>query len=115
MHKSNPAGKFWKRRWLVLQVEPPDAADGVCVKYFTDASCRSLKGVMRLAGAQVELGNKEVKGPTPFGLALHTRERTFWMSAESEVDMKTWARALGAAADIATAAEDAGAGVAARS
>ena len=104
LHKANPAGKYWKRRWADLVVAPPDSTHGVCLKYHTDAPSAGgvLKGAIPLAGATVELVDRstcpQVKNaPTVFALVVRTAERNWWLAAENGPDRNSWYVALAAA------------------
>lgn len=92
LKKSNPKGKYWKKRWVVL--EPADGS----MTYFTDESKKKEKGSFSLRGATVEFGAGGVKAPTMYSMMIHARvpeTRTWYMCAEDMESLTPWIDRIG--------------------
>ncbi|CRK99438.1 CLUMA_CG012560, isoform A [Clunio marinus] len=89
-----PRGIFrarWRRRWFTLkQGELPGQ---FFLEYFTDTSCRKRKGVIDLdqveqVDAGLRLDRQNIKFQHMFD--MKTPNRTYYMAADSENDMRDW-------------------------
>lgn len=89
--KSNPKGKYWKRRWCVLT---PDE-----LLYFqTRASVRlgePPRGRVDLSAANLLTGPGSLKSPeTPFVFRLVSGRRTYYFCAKDATKLADWCGAL---------------------
>jgi len=107
MHKSDPRGGRWKRRFFVLR--------GTVLSYYTDDTRAEIKGSVDVAPASggvpkwlVEAGagpartpaithptpHKVYLGPVGGGGGSGGSDRSFWLSADGEAQVKMWVDAL---------------------
>jgi hypothetical protein len=112
LHKSDPRGGRWKRRYFVLR--------GTTLSYYTDDTRSEIKGSVDVApspggggGAKwtVEAGagparSPAITHPTPYKVYLGPAggggggggaDRSFWLSADGEAQVRMWVDALKAA------------------
>lgn len=85
----------WRRRWFTLkQGEIPGQ---YCLEYYTDRSCRKLKGIIDLDQCeQVDCGLRleHRKQKFQYMFDVKTPRRTFYLAAESELDMHDWVNCI---------------------
>ena len=76
LQKSNPKGKYWKKRWIVL-----DPVAGT-VAYYTNESKKTKKGEFSIKNCTLSVGCSSVKTPTIYCILVHTKERTWYLCAK---------------------------------
>ncbi|XP_033742258.1 GRB2-associated-binding protein 2-like isoform X4 [Pecten maximus] len=109
MVKSPPEKKFrltgpwkifrakWKRRFFVLFKPASSLPHQYLLNYYTDENCKKLKGCIDLEHCEQVIESLDLD-IFPFLLALKTfhkgRERTYFLSTDTEDEMTTWVRSL---------------------
>lgn len=73
----------WKRRWFTLH--------GLFMYYYVSQDNKKRKGVIVLDRSSLIVSNR---GLTPFSFELATSNRTYVLSCESELEMKSWMSAI---------------------
>lgn len=97
--KSPPSKRIWRarwrRRWFTLkQGEIPGQ---FCLEYYTDQSCRKLKGVIDLDQCeQVDSGLhlEHRKQNFQYMFDIKTPRRTYYLAADTEADMICWVNCI---------------------
>ncbi|KAK9877670.1 hypothetical protein WA026_019341 [Henosepilachna vigintioctopunctata] len=97
--KSPPTKRIWRARWRrrwfsLTQGELPGQ---YVLNYYTDRNCRHLKGVINLDHCeQVDLGLKLEKRKLKFDhvFDIKTPMRTYYLAADSEVEMRSWVKCI---------------------
>ncbi|XP_069129472.1 GRB2-associated-binding protein 1-like isoform X3 [Argopecten irradians] len=87
----------WKRRFFVLFKPASSLPHQYLLNYYTDENCKKLKGCIDLEHCEQVIESLDLD-IFPFLLALKTyhkgRERTYFLSTDTEDEMTTWVRNL---------------------
>ncbi|XP_060084049.1 GRB2-associated-binding protein 1-like isoform X3 [Ylistrum balloti] len=87
----------WKRRFFVLFKPASSLPHQYLLNYYTDEHCKKLKGCIDLEHCEQVIESLDLD-IFPFLLALKTfhkgRERTYFLSTDTEDEMTTWVRNL---------------------
>lgn len=85
----------WRRRWFVLH--PGDLPQQFRLAYYTDRNGRKLKGIIDLDDCdQVDIGFKfeDKKVKFDFMFAIKTRPRTYYLAADSDMELRNWVKCI---------------------
>ncbi|KAL8176811.1 UNVERIFIED_CONTAM: hypothetical protein K2H54_038908 [Gekko kuhli] len=88
LHKKDSSGlKLWKRRWFVLS--------NYCLFYYRDSREEMVLGSIPLPSYEIRTAfSKEKKNRRFVFKAEHPGMRTYYFSAETQLDMNSWIRAM---------------------
>ncbi|XP_067325996.1 pleckstrin homology domain-containing family A member 4 isoform X2 [Anolis sagrei] len=92
LYKQDSSGlKLWKRRWFVLS--------NYCLFYYRDSREEMVLGSIPLPSYEIRTAfSKEKKNRRFVFKAEHPGMRTYYFSAETQLDMNSWIRAMNQAA-----------------
>ncbi|XP_008117118.2 pleckstrin homology domain-containing family A member 4 isoform X1 [Anolis carolinensis] len=92
LYKQDSSGlKLWKRRWFVLS--------NYCLFYYRDSREEKVLGSIPLPSYEIRTAfSKEKKNRRFVFKAEHSGMRTYYFSAETQLDMNSWIKAMNQAA-----------------
>lgn len=90
-------------------LHPGDLPQQYVLAYYTDRSCRKLKGMIDLDHCdQVDIGFKfeDKKVKFDFMFAIKTQPRTYYLAADSDVELKSWVKCICDVCGLKATSED---------
>ena len=88
VHKSDPAGKRWRKRWVVLST--------AAFAYYTKPDKLDLKGAFNVGDFSFTAGWTllDRKAPTPHVFSVHTPKRVYYFAVSNDEEVFRWGRAF---------------------